>query len=50
MKNMLKSVRSQPVRPSSGFSERDRRYDRDLLLSMKLQQEEYEEGEIRKED
>ena len=50
MKNRLKSVRAQPVRPSSGFSERDRLYDRDLFLAMKLQQEEYEEGEIRKED
>ena len=50
MKNMLKSVRAQPFRPSSGFSERDRLYDRDLFLAVKLQQEEYEEGEIRKED
>ena len=50
MKNKLKSVRAQPVRPPSGFSERDRLYDRDLFLAMKLQQEEYEEGEIRKED
>ena len=50
MKNKLKSVRARPVRPSSGFSERDRLYDRDLFLAMKLQQEEYEEGEIRKED
>ena len=50
MKNKLKSVRAQPVRPSSGFSERDKLYDRDLFLAMKLQQEEYEEREIRKED
>ena len=50
MKNRLKSVRAQPVRPSSGFYERDRLYDRDLFLAMKLQQEEFEEGEIRKED
>ena len=50
MKNRLKSVRAQPVRPISGFSERDRVYDQDLLLAMKLQREEYEEGEIRKED
>ena len=50
MKNMLKSVRAQPVRPTSGFSERDSVYDQDLLLAMKLQREEYEEGEIRKED
>ena len=50
MKNMLKSVRAQPVRPTSGFSERDRMYDQDLFLAMKLQREEYEEGEIRKED
>ena len=50
MKNRLKSVRAQLVRPPSGFSERDRLYDRDLFLAMKLQQEEYEEGEIRKED
>ena len=47
---MLKSVRAQPVRPTSGFSKRDRMYDQDLVLSMKLQREEYEEGEIRKED
>ena len=38
MKNRLKSVRAQPVRPSSGFSERDRLYYRDLFLAMKLQQ------------
>ena len=50
MKNKLKSVRAQPVRPTRGFSERDRVYDQDLLLAMKLQREEYEEGEIRKED
>ena len=45
MKNKLKSVRAQPVRPSSGFCERDRLYDQDLFLAMKLQREEYEEGE-----
>ena len=50
MKNRLKSVRAQPVRSSSGFTERDRLYDRDLFLAMKLQEEEFEEGEIRKED
>ena len=50
MKNRLKSIRAQPVRPSSGFTERDRLYDRDLFLAMKLQEEEFEEGEIRKED
>ena len=50
MKNRLKSVRAQPVRPTSGFSERDRMYDQDLFLAMKLQREEYEEGEIREED
>ena len=50
MKNRMKSVRAQPVRPSSEFSERDRLYDRDLFLAKNLQQEEYEEGEIRKED
>ena len=50
MKNRLKSVRAQPIRPTSGLSERDRVYDQDLFLSMKLQREEYEEGEIRKED
>ena len=50
MKNRLKSVRAQPIRPTSGFSERDRLYDQDLFLAMKLQREEYEEGEIRKED
>ena len=50
MNNMPKSVRAQPVRPTSGFSERDRVYDQYLFLSMKLQREEYEEGEIREED
>ena len=50
MKNTLKSVRAQPVRPTSGFSERDRLFDQDLFLAMKLQREEYEEGEIKKED
>ena len=50
MKNRLKSVRVQPVRPTSGFSERDTLYDQYLFLIMKLQREEYEEGEIRKED
>ena len=50
MKNMIKSVRAQPVRPTSGFSERDRMYDQDLFLAMKLQREEFEEGEIREED
>ena len=50
MKNRLKSVRAQPVRPTSGFSERDMMYDQDLFLAMKLQREEFEEGEIREED
>ena len=50
MKNMLKSVRAQPVIPTSGFSERDKMYDQDLFLAMKLQIEEFEEGEIREED
>ena len=50
MKNRLKSVRAQPVRPISRFSERNRLYDQDLFLAMKLQREEYEEGEIREED
>ena len=50
MKNMLKSVRAQPVRPTSGFSERGRMYDQDLVLAMKLKREEYEEGEIREKD
>ena len=50
MNKRLKSVRAQPVRPSSGFSERDRLYDQDVFIAMKLQREEYQEGEIRKED
>ena len=50
MKNMLKSVRAQPVRPVSGLSERDRVFDQDMILAMKLQREEFEEGEIREED
>ena len=32
------------------FGTSDRLYDRDLFLAMKLQEEEFEEGEIRKED
>ena len=47
MKNMLKSVRAQPVRPTSGFSKKDMMYDQDLFLAIKLQREEFEEGEIR---
>ena len=50
MKNRLKSVRAQPVRSVSGLSERERMYDQDLILAMKLQREEFEEGEIREED
>ena len=50
MKNKLKIVRAQPVRPVSGLSERDRMYDQDLILSMKLLSDEVEEGEIREED
>ena len=49
MKNKLKIVRAQPVRPVSGLSERDRVYDQDLILSMKLLDDEIEEGEIREE-
>ena len=49
IKNKLKSVRAQPVRPVSGLSERDRVYDQDMILSMKLLSEEIEEGEIREE-
>ena len=50
MKNRLKSVRAQPIRLTSGFSKRDKMYDQDLFLAMKLQREEFEEGEIREED
>ena len=50
MKNRMKSVRAQPVRPVSGLSERDRVFDQDMILAMKLQREEFEEGEIREED
>ena len=50
MKNMLKSVRAQPVRPVSGLSERDKVFYQDTILSMKLQREEFEEGEIKEED
>ena len=50
MKKRLKSVRAKPVRPTSRFSERYRMYDQDLFLAMKVQREEYEEGEIRKEN
>ena len=47
MKNRMKSVRAQPVRPVSGLSERDGVFDQDMILAMKLQREEFEEGEIR---
>ena len=50
MKNKLKSVRAQPVRPISGLFERDRVFDEDMILAMKLSREEFEEGEIREED
>ena len=50
MKNRMKSVRAQPVIPVSGLSESDKMYDQDLILAMKLQKEEFEEGEIREED
>ena len=50
MKNRMKSVRAQPVIPTSAFSKRDWMYDQDLFLAMKLQREEYEEGEIGEED
>ena len=46
MKKKLKIVRSQPVRPFSGLSERDIVYDQDSILSMKLLDDEIEEGEI----
>ena len=41
MKNMLKSVRAQPVRQVSGLSERDIVFDQDMILAMKLQREEF---------
>ena len=50
MKNKLKVVSAQLVRPVSGLSERDRVYDQDLILSMKLLSDEVEEGKIREED
>ena len=50
MKNKLNSVRAQPIRPVSGISERDRVFDQYMILSIKLQREEFEEGEIREED
>ena len=50
IKNKLKSVRAQPLRPISGLSERDRVFDQDLILTMKLSREEAEEGEIREEE
>ena len=50
MKNKLKSVRAQPVRPVSGLSERDRVFYPDMILAMKLSREEFEEGEIREKD
>ena len=50
MKNKLKVVRAQPVRPISGLYGRERVYDQDLILSMKLLSDEVEEREIREED
>ena len=50
MKNKLKSVRAQPVRPISGLSKRDKVFDQDMILAMKLSREEAEEGEIREEE
>ena len=50
MKNKLKSVRAQLVKPVSGLSERDKVFDQDMILAMKLSREEFEEGEIREED
>ena len=50
MKNKLKSVKAQPVRPVSGLSQRDRVFDLDMILAMKLSREEAEEGEIREEE
>ena len=43
LKNKLKPVRAQPVRPVSDLSERDRVYDKELLETL-------EEGEFRSED
>ena len=39
MKNKMKSVKAQPV---SGLSERDRVFDQDMILAMKLSREEAE--------
>ena len=43
MKNKLKPVRAQPVRPVIGLSERDRVFDQDMIPAMKMSREEYEE-------
>ena len=50
IKNKLKVVIAQPVRHVSALSERDRVYDQNIILSMKLLSDEVEEGEIREED
>ena len=50
MKNKLKSVKAQPVRPVSGILERDCVFDKDLILAMELSRGEVEEGEIREEE
>ena len=50
MKNKLKSVKAQPVRLVIGLSERDRVFDQEMILAMKLSREEAEEGEIREEE
>ena len=50
MTNKLNILRIQPIRPFSGRSKRDIVYNQDLILSMKLFNDEIEEGEIREED
>ena len=50
MKNKLKSVRAQPVRPFSGLSERECVFDQDLIHAIDLSRRETEEGEIKEEE
>ena len=50
MKNKIKSVRAQPVRPVSGLLERNRVFYQHMILVMKLSREEAQEGEIREEE
>jgi hypothetical protein len=50
LKKQLKQLTPLPVRPEGGPTETERVLDADLLLALKVIEEELEEGEIREED